>query len=140
MRRPGDTHIGWNTKADGSGTFYDLNTSFLFFVYHANISDWNSRWVYNEEALAACPKALYAQWESKDRIPVPKDMLEQENAQIYMALYEDGQMVDIVAVDANSECVSLYDVGESNITYCFFCLSNNGTTVPLTTAETGELF
>ena len=138
--RPGYKLTGWNTRADGRGEFYPIDHKF-YYGTETQGSDgyWNME--FDEAALALIPDKLYAQWEKEPsaEIPVPEDMRQEENAVIYVAIYDqNGAFVSIQTVSPEEEYYGLYNT-ESGMTYRFFCLADDGTEIPLTTAEYGTL-
>ena len=54
-------------------------------------------------------------------LTVPQAMLEQDNAQIFAAFYEDGAMVDLRPVPAGQELLDVADLADG-LTYRFFCM------------------
>lgn len=54
-------------------------------------------------------------------LTVPQAMLEQNNAQIFAAFYEDGAMVDLRPVPAGQELLDVADLADG-LTYRFFCM------------------
>ncbi|MFI3326828.1 MAG: InlB B-repeat-containing protein, partial [Clostridia bacterium] len=52
LTKTGYTFVGWNTKADGSGTFFDQNTDYSSTTYKSDLATTNGGYV-----------TLYAQWE-----------------------------------------------------------------------------
>lgn len=137
FHREGYVLTGWNTRPDGSGVSYATDQRF-----HVGIVDNNNREnnQYFQDVIDSLPRTLYAQWERLPDavIPVPQDMVEQENALVYLALYrEDGAFLGVQTVTAD-EYLSLTD-GKGASTYRFFCISSDDSTRPLTTSEEGKL-
>lgn len=137
--RPGYTLVGWNTKPDGSGTSYSLDHGFYYGMEYQD-ADGNWGQEFDQDAMALMPDALYAQWEKSPSayIPVPLDMRQEEDAVIYIAIYDaDGSFVRIQTVSSQEEQCALYDT-EPGMTYQFLCLSDDSAAAPLTRAELGK--
>lgn len=137
-RNSGYTLSGWNTKTDGSDAAYSVGNRFYCDTETQNADDnWDMAW--DEAAMAQMPDAPHTQWEkaSSAKIPVPSDMREQEDAVIYVAVYNaDGSFAGVQTVSADEEPCLLYDT-ENGMTYQFFCTANDGSALPLTATESG---
>ena len=128
----------WNTKPDGSGTAYSLDTRFHY-GYERQLPNGNWEFVIDEAAVALIPDKLYAQWEKlpSAELPIPLDMRQQNHAVIYAAIYDaDGSFAGIQEVAADQATCALYDT-KRGMTYQFFCMADDGTAQPLTTLHRG---
>lgn len=138
--RDGYELIGWNTAADGSGTQYAFDHQFLFGEMHFDQNKGVMVETYDQDAIAAMPKTLYAQWKKLPdaKIIVPEDMQQAENAVLYAAIYKaDGAFSGLIEIPAGADVAEVYDL-EEGIRYQLFCLADDGTLQPLLRSEKGE--
>lgn len=112
----GKTFLGWNSKPNGTG---DAPPPRLFeggeFLY-------------------------YAQWDPPTNVlPLPEDMLAQDNAIIYAAIfYSSGQLWQVYTLDNSFSGLTIPELPEEGMTYLLCCVDKD-TFVPLTGKETGPL-
>ena len=127
--RPGYRFVGWNTRADGKGAAYPAEYSVVIGAFKEVSDQWGTDFdeVMDEAALTALPKRLYAQWEQipVQEIPVPVDMLEEENAAVLCGLYSaEGKLLKLIPVTGDT--VELFAEPADGTYYRFFCA--DGTT------------
>lgn len=108
--------IGWNTEPDGSG--HKLPPR-----------------LYSGGEIT-----YYAQWERiPTMLPIPENMLTQENALIYAALYYgSGRLWTVLEDDGSLSAFSLPELPEEGMTYTIYCVDINSYT-PLCPPTYGTL-
>lgn len=142
--REGYTLIGWNSQADGGGSFYPLDYRAKVGELVYDDEDGWYHWVYDDALLAMLPSVFYAQWEKNPaaEIDIPGDMLElaqvNDDVRIFVAIYyTDGKLWDIVCVDAAEPVLRIDSPPGDQMTYQVFCL--DGASVPMCNSERGRL-
>lgn len=112
----GRTFLGWNSKANGKG---DAPPPRLF---------------------SGGEFQYYAQWDPPTNVlPLPEDMLTQDNAVIYAAIFHSsGKLWQVYTLDNSFSGLTLPELPEEGMTYLLCCVDRE-THVPLTKKESGPL-